>query len=95
MGVGEIHESGQKPKCWQPIDAEANAVCAGIAKIQTGAGSLPRDCTITDISDGGVKVVTEYLEIPRSSPSSSLPTTRGSVVWCGESVREFSAEFVD
>ena len=35
-----------------------------IAKIQSGAGSLPRDCTITDISSGGVKVVAEYLEIP-------------------------------
>ena len=39
-------------------------LCRRIAKIQTGAGSLPRDCTITDISDGGVKVVAgdrEYL----------------------------------
>ncbi|MEY9634019.1 hypothetical protein ABIF66_002248 [Bradyrhizobium japonicum] len=32
-------------------------VCTRLAKIHFGAGSLPRDCTITDISDGGVKVV--------------------------------------
>jgi hypothetical protein len=25
---------------------------------------LPRDCTITDISDGGVKLVAEFLEVP-------------------------------
>ena len=34
-------------------------VCSRLAKIHLGAGSLPRDCTITDISDGGVKVVAE------------------------------------
>jgi hypothetical protein len=35
-----------------------------IAKIQFGTGSLPRDCMITDVSDGGVKVIAEYLDIP-------------------------------
>lgn len=25
---------------------------------------MPRDCTVTDISDGGVKVIAEYLDIP-------------------------------
>jgi PilZ domain-containing protein len=39
-------------------------VCSRLAKIHFGAGSLPRDCTITDISDGGVKVVAEFLEVP-------------------------------
>jgi hypothetical protein len=38
--------------------------CKRVAKIQFGTGSLPRDCTITDVSDGGVKVIAEYLEIP-------------------------------
>jgi hypothetical protein len=38
--------------------------CKGLAKIQFGTGSLPRDCTITDESDGGVKVIAEYDEIP-------------------------------
>ena len=39
-------------------------VCKRLAKIQFGTGSLPRDCTITDVSDGGLKVVAEYLDIP-------------------------------
>jgi hypothetical protein len=39
-------------------------VCKSLAKIQTATGSLPRDCTITDISDGGVKVIAEHVEIP-------------------------------
>jgi len=33
--------------------------CRRLAKIQLGTGSLPRDCTITDISAGGVKVIAE------------------------------------
>jgi predicted phosphoribosyltransferase len=39
-------------------------LCRRLAKIQFGASSLPRDCTVTDISDGGVKVIAEYLDIP-------------------------------
>ena len=39
-------------------------VCRRVAKIQFGTGSLPRDCTITDVSNGGVKVIAEYLDIP-------------------------------
>ena len=38
--------------------------CSGPAKIQYGVGSLPRDCTIVDISDGGVRMIAENLEIP-------------------------------
>jgi hypothetical protein len=37
--------------------------CRRLAKIQFGTG-LPRDCTITDLSDGGAKVVAEHLQIP-------------------------------
>lgn len=37
---------------------------SGFAKIQCGAGGLPRDCRITDISDGGVRLLAEGLEIP-------------------------------
>ena len=37
---------------------------SGPAKIQYGVGSLPRDCTIVDISDGGVRMIAENLEIP-------------------------------
>ena len=39
-------------------------LCNRAAKIQFGTGSLPRDCMITDVSAGGVKVIAEYLDIP-------------------------------
>ncbi len=39
-------------------------LCRRAAKIQFGTGSLPRDCTITDLSNGGAKVIAEYLDIP-------------------------------
>ena len=35
----------------------------GLAKIQLGTGSFPRDCWITDISDGGVRLHVEF-EVP-------------------------------
>ncbi len=38
-------------------------LCRRLARIQFGTG-LPRDCTITDISDGGVKVIAEYVDVP-------------------------------
>jgi len=36
----------------------------GRAKIHFGG--LPRDCTVVDISDGGVRVVAENLEVPET-----------------------------
>jgi PilZ domain-containing protein len=36
----------------------------GLAKIQNGAGSLPRDCIVTDVSDGGVRLFAEGVEVP-------------------------------
>ena len=36
----------------------------GFAKIRTGSGSLPRDCWVTDISDGGVRLFAESIEVP-------------------------------
>jgi hypothetical protein len=39
-------------------------VCRSFAKIQSGTGGLPRDCIISDISDGGVKLIAEHVEIP-------------------------------
>ena len=36
----------------------------GVAKIQTGTGSLPRDCWVSDISDGGVRLHTERTDVP-------------------------------
>ena len=38
--------------------------CRNFAKIQFATGGLPRDCMITDVSDGGVKIIAEYPEIP-------------------------------
>jgi PilZ domain len=35
-----------------------------MAKIQVGVGTLPRDCLVTDISDGGVRLHVEGLEVP-------------------------------
>lgn len=35
-----------------------------MAKIQVGTGTLPRDCLVTDISDGGVRLHVEGFEIP-------------------------------
>jgi hypothetical protein len=35
-----------------------------VAKIQLGNGTLPRDCLITDISTGGVRLHVEGYEVP-------------------------------
>ncbi len=35
-----------------------------VAKIQVASGTLPRDCLITDISDGGVRLHVEGFEVP-------------------------------
>lgn len=35
-----------------------------VAKIQFAAGNLPRDCLVTDISDGGVRIHVEGFEVP-------------------------------
>jgi hypothetical protein len=35
-----------------------------MAKIQLGNGALPRDCLITDISTGGVRLHVEGYEVP-------------------------------
>ena len=40
-------------------------LCKRVAKIQFGTGSLPRDCTITDISDGGAKVFADMKRLAR------------------------------
>jgi len=42
---------------------ERHAV-GGLAKIQLGTGSLPRDCWVSDISDGGVRLHAEGIDVP-------------------------------
>ena len=69
--------------------------CKRLAKIQFGTGSLPRDCTITDVSDGGVKVVAEYLDIP---PEFTIILSTGLPRQCRLAWRigcEFGAQFID
>ncbi len=70
-------------------------MCRRVAKIQTGAGSLPRDCTITDISNGGVKVIAEHVEIP---PQFTIIFSTNDARQCRLVWRigcEFGAEFID
>ena len=70
-------------------------LCTRVAKIQFGAGTLPRDCTVTDISEGGVKVVAEHLDIPAEFTIILAPN---NVRQCRLRWRigyEFGAEFVD
>ena len=70
-------------------------LCRSFAKIQFGTGSLPRDCTITDVSEGGVKVIAEYLEIPSEF---TIIFSTGRPRQCQLAWRigyEFGAQFVD
>ena len=70
-------------------------LCKRVAKILFGAGSLPRDCTITDVSKGGVKVIAEYHEIP---PEFTIIFSTGHPRQCRLAWRigcEFGAEFID
>ena len=74
---------------------ERHAV-AGLAKIQTGTGSLPRDCWVSDISDGGVRLHSERTDVPNEF-TLVLPGVNGRrecrVVW--RLGNEIGAEFVD
>jgi hypothetical protein len=69
--------------------------CKRVAKIQFGTGSLPRDCTITDVSQGGVKVIAEYLDIPAEF---TIIFSTGNPRQCRLAWRigcELGAQFVD
>jgi hypothetical protein len=69
--------------------------CKRGAKIQLGTGTLPRDCMITDISKGGVKVVAEQMDIP---PQFTIILSSGGPRQCRlawQIGHEFGAEFVD
>ena len=70
-------------------------LCRRIAKIQSGAGSLPRDCTITDISDGVVKAIAEYLEIPAHFTLIFAPDHSRQCRLAWRIGAEFGAEFID
>ena len=67
--------------------------CRRGAKIQFGTGSLPRDCWISDISDGGVRLHSE-IDVPDEFIL-VLPAGRRDcrVVW--RLGHEVGAEFID
>jgi hypothetical protein len=70
-------------------------MCRRVAKIQFGTGSLPRDCMITDVSDGGVKVIAEYLDVPSGF---TIILSEGRLRQCRLAWRigcELGAQFVD
>ena len=68
--------------------------CQGAAKIQFGVGSLPRDCTITDISDG-VRVIAENLDVPAEF-TLILATSRPRLCRLAWRIGcEFGAQFID
>jgi hypothetical protein len=64
-----------------------------MAKIQSRLGSLPRDCWVSDISDGGVRLVIEGMDVPTDFVLLLEEPRNCRVVWrlgC-----ELGAEFVD
>ena len=68
----------------------------GLAKILTGTGALPRDCWISDISDGGVRLHAE-IDVPDEFIL-MLPGAHGGRRECRVAWRlghELGAEFVD
>ena len=72
-----------KPKA-QPQERRRNERLAmrGLAKIQIGTGSLPRDCWVSDISDGGVRLHAESVEVPGADwerQYSSPPTDNSAI----------------
>jgi PilZ domain len=68
----------------------------GLAKIMFGTGSLPRDCWVSDISDGGVRLHAEGVAVPDEF-TLMLPGVGGRrecrVVW--RLGHEIGAEFID
>jgi hypothetical protein len=70
---------------------------SGIAKIQAHAGALPRECWVSDLSDGGVRLHSEHVEVPETFilvfPAAGRRARECRVVWrlgC-----EVGAEFTD
>jgi len=70
---------------------------SGTAKIQPHAGALPRDCWVSDLSDGGVRLHSEHVEVPQefilSFPAAGQRPRECRVVW--RLGYEIGAEFVD
>lgn len=68
---------------------------SGRARMHFGAGTLPRECTIIDISNGGVRLIAENLEIPENF---TLIFSTGEERECRLAWRigcEFGAQYLD
>jgi hypothetical protein len=70
-------------------------VMRGGGKIQFGIGALPRDCRISDVSDGGARLHVEGFEVPQQfilwlSPNESREC---KVAW--RLGHEVGAQFID
>jgi hypothetical protein len=72
---------------------------SSLAKIQVSGGAFPRDCLLTNISDGGVRLHVEGLDVPDrfilllSDGSGSAKPRDCNVVW--RLGYELGAEFID
>jgi hypothetical protein len=75
---------------------ERFAMC-GPAQIRAGAGAMPREVRVTDISDGGVRLLAEGVDVPQYFTlyilGSKTPARECRVVWRLGS--EIGAEFCD
>jgi PilZ domain-containing protein len=92
---GPINEPGSGVDMFVNRRKSERRLCRSLAKIQFGTGTLPRDCMITDISEGGVKVIAEYPEIPAEF---TITLSTGRPRQCRLAWRigcEFGAQFVD
>ena len=70
-------------------------LCRRVAKIQFGTSTLPRDCMITDMSEGGLKVIAEHLDVPSEF---TIILSTGHPRQCRLAWRigcEFGAQFID
>ena len=93
--TGACNAGGVRIKMFANRRQSERRVCRSFAKIQFGTGSLPRDCTITDISSGGVKVIAEHLDVPSEF---TIFMSEGRPRQCRLAWRighEFGAQFVD
>lgn len=69
-------------------------LCREASKLLFGLGSLPRDCTILDISDGGVRLLAEDIDLPSEF---TVIFGNGTQRYCRLAWRigcEFGAEFI-
>lgn len=69
----------------------------GFAQVQNGVGTASRECRITNISDGGVRLYAEHFEIADDfilwMPGEGAPRRRCRVMW--RLGPEVGAEFAD